>query len=136
MNEEKCKELAYLQEQLEIFVNEKIDLRTQVSQLEAKLETYVGLIIEQYIYPSSSVERSQLAATEEQVARLKIDLEQALHLIEDLEGSRLRISELERQLEQQRLCLQDPMSLPAGPPTLRLRDLQARIQTLTQAFRS
>lgn len=51
----------------------------------------------------------------------------------DLDQCRSRIAELEGQLNTARQ-LRDPMTMPLGPPALRLRDLQLRIDVLIRCI--
>lgn len=71
----------------------------------------------------------KLIELEEQVEKQRTEITQLESDKVELEQCRSRIADLESQLNVAKQ-MNDPMSLPLGPPALRLRDLQLRIDVL------
>lgn len=141
MKFERDKEIEYLQEQLEMLINEKISLQNHLTDLETQLKAakyHTSIRLGFHCFSRESPVNDSMLVFE--VDRLKLKVIELEELVEkqkseiaelqsnkvDLEQCRNRIVDLEGQLTAARQ-MQDPMSLPLGPPALRLRDLQLRI---------
>lgn len=117
---ERNKELSYLQEQLELLINEKITLQTRLDSQQGRESNWKDL------YHAEQQKAIQIIQENEQ---LKSDLPRYLNQQETIDQQNARIAELEGEIGHLKI-LQNPSSVPLAPPALRLKDLQCRIEVI------